>query len=72
MLTFELLERTEEYAKFFFWPEGRGDEGVVIFYADGRRDVLKDSDDDVKRCYAGHALSGILKINKDRGTVAWC
>lgn len=72
MLTFELLERTTEYVKYLFKPEGRLAEGIVVFFSDGRRDVIKDSSDDVKRYYAGHALSGILALNADSGTVAWC
>lgn len=72
MLTFELLERTAEYVKYIFVPEGYLRSGVVVFYADGTKDVLVDSEDDIKRLYAGHALNGILKLNRDKGTVAWC
>ena len=72
MLTFELLERTAEYVKYIFYPEGYLRSGVVAFYTDGTKEVLVDSDDDVKRYYAGHALGGILKQNKDKGTIAWC
>ena len=72
MLTFELLERTSEYVKYAFYPEGHLRPGVVIFYSDGTKDVLIDSEDDVKRLYAEHALNGIIKLNKDKGTVAWC
>ena len=56
----------------YFYPEGWLREGVVAFYSDGRREVLINSEDDVKGYYAGHALSGILSQNKDKGTVAWC
>jgi len=72
MLTFELLERTAEYVKYIFYPEGHLRPGIVIFYTDGTKDVIKESPDDIKRHYAGHALSGILKQNKDKGTIAWC
>ena len=72
MLTFELIEQTESYKKYIFYPEGNLRPGVVIFYSDGTKDVLVDSEDDVKRQYAGHALNGIPKLGKDSGTVAWC
>lgn len=72
MLTFELIERTAEYVKFFFYPEGNLRPGIVAFYPDGSREVISESEDDFDGYYSGHALSGILKLNKDKGTVAWC
>lgn len=72
LLTFEILERTAECVKYIFYPEGCLRAGVVAFYSDVRREVLVNSEDDVKGYYAGQALSGILSQNKDKGTVAWC
>ena len=71
MLLYYILERTKEYAKYKFVPDGNLREGVVLFYSDGRKEVEQDSPDDVKRYYAIHALNGI-NTDLDKGTVAWC
>ena len=70
MLTYRLLKE-EDGAKFYtFKPEGTKRPGVVAFYENGDREVLRESPDDEIGWYKGHALWGI-DINTDSGTVAW-
>ncbi len=71
MLDYKVKERKEEYVSFYYYPEGSGKPGVVVFYMDGRVEITEHSDDDVKGYYACHAVSGINK-EKDNGYVIWC
>ena len=70
MLDYLLKEKTEEKILFYYYPEGSNQPGEVAFYSDGRVEIVKDSPDDVKRYYAGHAVMGINK-EKTSGYVIW-
>ena len=73
MLTFMLVKETDDYKMFIFFSEGKEPPGLVVFYADGRRDLLvRPPSDPYKLYYSLHALNGIPRLGKDRGTVAWC
>lgn len=71
MLQYELEYSEKGKWVFIYYPEGKMDApGRVAFYDDGRREVLQESEEDIKRIYAHHALLGINRRNKS-GTVAW-
>ena len=74
MLTFRLLERTSEYSIYEYYPDGNKQPGKVIFYSDGRKDILELSEVESEEfCrYAIHALNDIPDLGKDSGTIAWC
>lgn len=71
MLDYKLIERTIERILYTFTPEGSNNPGKVAFYSDGRKEVVEESPDDVKRYYANHALTGI-DTERDFGCVMWC
>ena len=71
MLDYKLKEKTAEKVTYFYFPEGSKRPGEVAFYSNGEIKIEKDSPDDVKRYYAGHAVTGIDR-NKDSGYVIWC
>ncbi|SDJ30870.1 hypothetical protein SAMN04487760_10518 [Lachnospiraceae bacterium G41] len=70
MLEYKLKEKTEEKITFYFYPEGSKRPGEVVFYSDGKIEITMDSPDDVKRYYAGHAVTGINK-EKTSGYIIW-
>ncbi len=70
MLDYIVKERKEDYVSFYFYPEGSENPGVVVFYSNGKVDIVKHSIDDVKGYYACHAVSGINK-DRDEGYVIW-
>ncbi len=71
MLTYELIERTDECAIYRFFPEGKEEPGEVKIYKDGRRELLKDAPCDVGMYYAIHALHHI-NTEKYSGWAQWC
>ncbi|MDD3186606.1 MAG: hypothetical protein PHT76_15050 [Anaerostipes sp.] len=72
MLTYKRICQKNNELTYEFYPDGNlKAPGVVVFYLDGTKEILKDSEDDVKGYYSGHALNGI-DITKENGTVAWC
>lgn len=71
MLKYRLESKNDERMIYIYYPEGYLSPGRVVFYSDGTKDAIEDSDDDVKGYYRGHALHGI-PIGREHGTVAWC
>ena len=71
MLDYKLIERTANRILYLFIPTGNKRPGKVAFYPDGRKEVIEDSPDDVKRYYATHALNDI-NVEKDEGYLIWC
>lgn len=72
MLTFELIEETENYKRYAFYPNGDKRPGMIDVYFDGHVEVVSESEDDPSQRYIIHAINEIPKMNKDKGTVAWC
>ena len=71
MIKYKRISNNQQMTQYAFYPEGNiADEGIVAFYSNGKREVIKPSPVDVKSFYAGHALCGI-NLNKRQGTVAW-
>lgn len=71
MLRYSLKSSKSGKLIYYYYPEGNmNSPGVVIFYLNGDKEVARESEDDVKKIYAFHALSGIDK-KKKTGTVAW-
>lgn len=70
MLTYKLKKDESGVKIYEFFPEGSKRPGVVAFYDDGKREVLKESPDDQIGWYKGHALWGI-DLSSAMGTVAW-
>ena len=71
MLVYRLIEKTLEKKVYEYIPEGNMRPGQVAFHADGELEIIKDSEDDIKGYYRGHAFSGI-DIERENGVVAWC
>ncbi len=71
MLTYELIERTNEYVVYRFFPEGKKEPGEVKIYTDGRRELIKASPFDVESYFAIHALYEI-NTSKESGWLHWC
>ena len=71
MLTYELVERSEEYVIYRFFPEEKEKPGEVKIYGDGRRELVKDAPCDVGMYYAIHALHHI-DSGKEFGWIHWC
>ena len=70
MLKYKIIERENGKNLYEYRPDGTGRPGLVALYDDGRREMVKDSEDDFKGIYRGMAFSGI-DIKQDSGTVAW-
>lgn len=72
MLTYRLVKDSSTKKIYEYYPEGNTDcPGRVVFFNDGRKEVISDSDEDFQGYYRGHALYGI-DIESKSGTVAWC
>ena len=72
MLTFETIEKTEDYTRYAFYPEGDKRPGMIDVFSDGHIEVVSESEDDVNSRYLKHAITAIPKMDTDKGTVAWC
>lgn len=71
MLEYKLVSETNEKKIYEFYPEGnKSKPGKIALYANGEREMIQESSDDIKRYYAGHAFAGIDQT-KESGTVAW-
>lgn len=58
--------------RYEYYPDGDlNAPGVVEFNPNEKPKIIKDSDIDVKRYYAIHAMNNI-DTTKESGTVAWC
>lgn len=72
MLTFELLEHENGRYIYAFYPNGNLEHpGIISINENGDKEILSQSDVDVKQYYAGHALFNI-PVGKSSGSIAWC
>ena len=70
MLTYA-LKKIENGARIYeFFPQGEKRPGVIAFYDNGEREVIKESPDDSIGWHKGHALWGI-DTSLNNGTIAW-
>ena len=72
MLTFEDIEKNEEYIRYAFYPYGDKRLGIIDYYKDSHVEVVSESEDDPNSRFLIHAISDIPKMNQDKGTIAWC
>lgn len=70
MLKYRIVNRENGRNLYEYRPEGNERPGLVAIHDDGKREIVRDSEDDYKGIYRGMAFCGI-DIRKDYGTVAW-
>ena len=71
MLKYKRISSLEGTIRYEYYPEGDVTKpGIVEFKQGTQPKLVKESENDVKRYYAMHALRGI-DISKKSGTVAW-
>ena len=70
MLKYRIVSRENGRNLYEYRPDGNGRPGFIAIHDNGKREIVKDSEDDVNGIYRGHAFSGI-DISKDAGTIAW-
>ena len=71
MLTFKLIERLKNARIYEYYPENNlNAPGVVKLFDNGEAEMIRESKDDFKMIYGGHALRHIDRT-KATGTIAW-
>lgn len=71
MLTFEFLTKESNEYIFAYYPEGDEEfPGKIGINNRNERRIIKESDKDIGKRYAYHAMKGI-DISKKNGTIAW-
>ena len=70
MLTYKRIYMDDEVMRYAYYPEGKlEDEGIVEFYKDGKREMIKKSPADFQMFYGGHAFR--IDLTTESGTIAW-
>lgn len=72
MLWFELIKYENGKYIYYFYPDiDKTAYGIISISESGEREIIQQSNVDVKQYYMGHALWGI-PVGEKNGTVAWC
>lgn len=77
MLRIELIEVTEEYVKYRFYPEDSKEYGVVIYRKITRERDIEEETDGYSTSYAAHALRRLEEYCEKNtfpkeDIVVWC
>ena len=68
MLTYKLVFKDNNVLRYAYYPEGKGDAGIIEFI-NGQGRIIKESADDFEGFYASHAF--YIDLSKEKGTIAW-
>ena len=70
MLTYKRIYMDDEVMRYAFYPNGNLEaEGIVEFYKDGSRKMVKKSPEDFQMLYGIHAFH--IDLTTESGTIAW-
>ena len=68
MLTYKLIFKDSNVLRYAYYPDGKGDAGIIEF-VDGQGRIIKESADDFGGIYAYHAFN--IDLSRESGTIAW-